>query len=255
MEQKDISAGIKKFLWEIRLGAFLVGLSCALFYIHFAIFRQGGFIRLYLLYDIAFIPVQILVISLIVEKVFAEREKTLMLRKLNMVISTFYNAIGTDLIRDLMTFGIGPEKISQDLVVKQDWTPRDFYAKKKALAEYPIIFDSRIGDLEKVRMRLIEERGFLLRLLENPVLLEHEEFTDMLFAVFHLADELSHRQSVTGLPETDYIHISTDMKRAYLALVTGWISYIFYLKQNYPYLFSLALRTNPFDKNASVIVK
>jgi hypothetical protein len=28
-----------------------------------------------------------------------------------------------------------------------------------------------------------------------------------------------------------------------------------HLKENYPYLFSLAMRTNPFDADASVIVK
>jgi hypothetical protein len=28
-----------------------------------------------------------------------------------------------------------------------------------------------------------------------------------------------------------------------------------HLKDNYPYLFSLAMRTNPFDQDASVIVK
>jgi hypothetical protein len=28
-----------------------------------------------------------------------------------------------------------------------------------------------------------------------------------------------------------------------------------YLKKNYPYLFSFALRTNPFDEQASVIIR
>jgi hypothetical protein len=31
--------------------------------------------------------------------------------------------------------------------------------------------------------------------------------------------------------------------------------YMQHLKQNYPYLFSLAMRTNPFDANASAIVR
>jgi len=45
------------------------------------------------------------------------------------------------------------------------------------------------------------------------------------------------------------------MKRAYHLLILEWLDYMKHLKTNYPYLFSLAVRTNPFDTNASVEVK
>jgi hypothetical protein len=38
-------------------------------------------------------------------------------------------------------------------------------------------------------------------------------------------------------------------------LVQQWLEYVKYLKDNYPYLFSLAMRTNPFDQTASPFVK
>jgi hypothetical protein len=41
----------------------------------------------------------------------------------------------------------------------------------------------------------------------------------------------------------------------YSRLVPEWMSYMEYLKGHYPYLFSLALRSNPFDPAASVIVR
>jgi hypothetical protein len=37
-------------------------------------------------------------------------------------------------------------------------------------------------------------------------------------------------------------------------MMIEWLTYMQYLKQYYPYLFSLAMRKNPFDRNASVIV-
>ena len=37
-------------------------------------------------------------------------------------------------------------------------------------------------------------------------------------------------------------------------LILEWIRYMEYLKLHYPYLFSLAMRKNPFDESASVIV-
>jgi len=86
-------------------------------------------------------------------------------------------------------------------------------------------------------------------------LLEHEEFTELLWAVFHLSEELSNRATVKDLPETDYDHLSGDIKRAHRLLVREWLAHMEHLKIDYPYLFSLAVRMNPFDPNASAQVQ
>jgi hypothetical protein len=91
--------------------------------------------------------------------------------------------------------------------------------------------------------------------LENPTLLEHESFTELLRSVFHLTEELANREALTQLPDTDYQHLAGDIKRAYILLVHQWFDYMKHLKDNYPYLFSLAMRANPFDRDASPIVK
>jgi len=44
-------------------------------------------------------------------------------------------------------------------------------------------------------------------------------------------------------------------QRVYGLLVPEWLAYMKHLKKNYPYLFSLAMRTNPFDADASVVVR
>jgi voltage-gated potassium channel len=84
---------------------------------------------------------------------------------------------------------------------------------------------------------------------------ENETFTRLLWAVVHLRDELAARSSLTDLPETDISHLANDVKRAYSLLTGQWIHYMQYLKTHYPFLFSLALRTNPFAENPSAIVK
>jgi hypothetical protein len=73
-------------------------------------------------------------------------------------------------------------------------------------------------------------------------------------AVFHLTEEMVHRDVLRELPETDMVHIGGDIKRVYVMLVHQWLDYMRYLKVNYPYLFSLAMRTNPFDQDASPVV-
>ena len=111
------------------------------------------------------------------------------------------------------------------------------------------------GNLAELKEFLIARRGFLLRLLENQNLLEHETFTELLWAVFHLMEELDARRDVRALARPDCEHIAGDIRRAYVILIIEWLSYMKHLKNEYPYLFSLAVRTNPFDPKASVEVK
>jgi len=90
----------------------------------------------------------------------------------------------------------------------------------------------------------------MLRLLENPNLLEHDTFTDLMLAVFHLHDELACRDQVTDLPEKDLAHLAGDIKRAMQWVVSEWLFYLRHLKEHYPYLYSLEVRKNPFDPEA-----
>jgi hypothetical protein len=101
---------------------------------------------------------------------------------------------------------------------------------------------------------LEKKKDGLLNMLANPNLLEHDAFTNLLWAVFHVADELAHRPDLNNLPKTDLDHLRGDIVRAYLLIVAEWAAYMKHLKKDYPYLFSLAVRTNPFNPEAEIIV-
>jgi hypothetical protein len=105
-----------------------------------------------------------------------------------------------------------------------------------------------------MRRFLREKRPFLLALMENPVLFEEDLFTSLLQAVFHLADELLRRGDLSAIPASDRAHLVTDAGRVYRPLVLQWVASMEHLKEHHPYLFSLAMRTNPFDDKASVVV-
>ncbi len=62
------------------------------------------------------------------------------------------------------------------------------------------------------------------------------------------------RNDVKNLPETDLAHLAGDIRRSYRLVGHQWLDYMKHLKDNYPYLFSLAIRMNPFDPEASPIV-
>ena len=100
-----------------------------------------------------------------------------------------------------------------------------------------------------------EKTDILLRMFENPILVENEAFTNLLRATLHLREELTLRESLHELPDTDIAHLANDAKRVYRLLANRWLVYVRYLHKAYPYLFSLALRTNPFDESCSPIVR
>lgn len=240
---------------RILLGLLLILLSVFFYALHYAIFRDMHHIFIYLVGDIAFVFIEVLLVTLIIHHILNERAKQAMMKKLNMVIGAFFSEAGTPLLKFFSKFDTESEKLSKHLIVDSDWSPEHFDQMEVVLRKHDYKIDSRAGDLKSLRAFVVEKRTFLLRLLENPILLEHEEFTELLWAVFHLTEELSYRKSVTDLPETDFHHLGGDIKRAYGLLVREWLSHMEHLKDDYPYLFSLAVRTNPFDSGASVEVK
>ena len=242
---------MKRLNWQILLGLYLIALSALFYFIHYQIFKDAHHIFIYMLGDIAFVPIEVLMVTLIIHRLLNEREKRSMLKKLNMVIGAFFSEVGTQLLRSFYDFDTHANIIREDLVVSKDWNDKKFAHVLKHLKNYDYRIDSKNGNLEDLQGFLIGKRNFLLGLLENPNLLEHESFTELLWAVFHLTDEFAHRKNLKQLPDTDYAHLSGDMKRAYVLLIFEWLAYIKHLKIDYPYLFSLAIRTNPFDPNAS----
>jgi hypothetical protein len=87
------------------------------------------------------------------------------------------------------------------------------------------------------------------------VVFEHESFMDLILALNHLTEEMKARGDLSSLPPADINHLTSDVRRVYELLIHEWVKYMEYLKVHYPYLFSLAMRKNPFDESASVVVK
>ena len=245
---------MKRFGWQIPFAFSLFVLYAFLYALHYGVFRDPHHIFIYMLGDIAFVPIEVLLVVMIIHRLLNEREKRARLDKLNMVIGAFFSEVGTRLLAYFSDCDPKLGEVRNDLIVTGDWSEQEFSAVSKRLKNYDYTVEIQKVDLEHLRSFLAGERDFLLRLLENPSLLEHELLTELLRAVFHLTEELENREDVRRLPDTDYQHLANDIKRAYGLLVSQWIAYMKHMKGSYPYLFSLAIRTNPLDPNASVEV-
>ncbi len=246
---------MKHISWQFFLGTTLILLSALFYYFHYVIFRDAHHIFIYLLGDVAFVPIEVLLVTLIIHRLLNVREKRNRLEKLNMVIGTFFSEVGSELLAYISDYDPELCNIRENLVIETSWSEKNFNDVSKRLKNYNYGIDIKKVDLDDFKEFVLKKREFLLRLLENPNLLEHETFTELLRSVFHMAEELKSRENLKQLPETDLGHLANDIKRAYILLVNEWVDYMKHLKDNYPYLFSHAMRTNPFDQNVSPIVK
>lgn len=194
------------------------------------------------------------VIANFTEIILAKREMESRMEKLNMIIGIFYSEVGLELLSWFSRYDPNFDAIRHSLIITGNWTDEKFIATGKESLKHDFSVDVSQVDFHALKGFLTAKRDFLLRLLENPVLLEHQSFTDLLRAVFHLPEELAYRSSFDDVPKPDANHLAGDIKRSYHLMVAEWITYMKYLKNNYPFLFSLAVRTNPFNKEASVVV-
>ncbi|MGL6293901.1 MAG: hypothetical protein ACRC2P_11290 [Eubacterium aggregans] len=87
-----------------------------------------------------------------------------------------------------------------------------------------------------------EKNMSMLVIISNPALLEHKEFTDMFWAMFHLKDELKARDGFENLSEMGQYHLREDVELAMRGVLINWVRHI---KKEYPYLFLLEISQEP----------
>ncbi len=246
---------MKRLSWYIMLCAMLLTLSAFFYILHYLVFKDAHHIFIYLVGDIAFVFIEVLMVTLIIHRVLENREKKARKKHMNMVVGAFFSEVGTKLLGLLAKWDPKIERIQKELVVERDTAEQKFGRVCRCLKKHDFTIEREIPDWETLKTFLTAKRGYLLRLLENPNLLEHESFTDLLWAVFHMAEEFEARRDFGSLPNEDHEHLYGDMKRVYGQLALQWLKYMEHLIDSYPYLFSLSMRTNPFDPNATPIVQ
>jgi uncharacterized protein YdcH (DUF465 family) len=195
------------------------------------------------------------VIANATEVLMNKQEMKVRMEKMNMVEGVFFSELGTRLLTEFAGCDPTIDTISSELLVRNDWTDMQFDAAHNSIGRHDFSVDIDKVDLSRLRDEVSKKGNVIVRLLENPSLVERETFTNLIKALLHLKDELEYREDFSTLPGTDLDHLAGDIKRVYGLLARQWLFYVKYLKANYPYLFSLAVRTNPFNKDRSPVVQ
>lgn len=244
---------MKVHRWQIGLALGLMLLTAISYYIRWVLFPGAQLhneMWRFLVGDMAFMFLQILLVTVFIDGVIQKREKDEMRQKLNMIVGAFFSQTGTRLLGRIAVTDEALAEVRADLVPNSSWKPADYRRAKSDFDAHQARIDIGACDLHELKAMLDADKPYLLNLLGNDALLEHEQFTDLLWAVTHLAEELDARRSLEGLSAPDEAHLEVDTKRVYVLLGKLWLDYLAHLQGAYPHLFSLAARTNPLDPGA-----
>ena len=233
----------------------LLAVSTMVYLVHYGLFRDAHHILIYLVGDIAFVPLEVLLVVIVIEGMLERRDKAERLQKLNMLIGTFFSELGTTLLGDLTESVTNRSELAPHLCVRGDWTRKDYQAAISFAETFDYEVDAGLLDLKSLEERLQDKRDLLVMMLANPTLLEHGRFTHLLWAIFHLMEELAARGSFDELPKTDLAHLAGDVRRAYALLTREWLYYCRHVQRAYPYIFSIIVRTHPLQERPDAVVR
>ncbi|MEE1129680.1 MAG: hypothetical protein UHW99_06815 [Methanobrevibacter sp.] len=246
--------------WKIKFSILMIILIIIIYGSNYLVLGDAEHIISYIWTHLGFIPVDILVVAFLLDEIIERKEKEAMLEKLDMLMSTFFSEVGNELITQL-SHANKYKASTENLKSIKNWDEKDFDAKLEELKNSSLDFSADISleereeFLENLRDLLVGKREFIINLINNPNLLEKEEFTGLINAILHLDEELEHRTDLSLVTDADFAHLNGDMQRVYNKLVYEWVYYLRYLHKHYPYMIALIIRTNPFDETASVYVE
>lgn len=236
---------VKQRKENIIIIIFLTFLSAITYLVQYLLFHQKENTIFYLLQDLAFVPIQVVMVTLIINRFLNEMENRKKIKKINVIISTFFVEFGIPIILTISKFNRNNDTLCGEINIKE-MSSKEYTKLIKEVKEFKFDIYAEPEKLDELYSILRNYKDSMLNLLANPNLLEHDSFTDMLWAVFHVIDELQTRGEFHKQDKDDIEHLSNDILRAYTALIIEWISYMNYLQNEYPFLFTLALKKNPF---------
>lgn len=224
----------------------LFAASAALYLLQFWLFHDSRDTLFYMLQDWAFLPVQVALVSVIVGRILSARERQERMARTVLLASSFFHDFGAALLRRLaccIECGGEPPQLHMD----EHWRARDFCAAAQAVRSWRPRLAAKPGDFASLKQMLGDTRLSLLVIASNPALLEHEDFSDMLLAIFHLSDELNARADFAALTPQELQHLNDDLRRLTVALTVNWVGHMQHMQAEYPVLFLVEAADGPFD--------
>ena len=206
---------MQRIKWTALLALGLLTTSMVIYTMHYLVFGDLKFITRGGFASLAFVPIQGLVVTLIIAELMVIMNRGSRMQKMNMVIGAFFSELGTRLLHHFYVGDPNGQRLREVFEKADDLSSRQVQAILQQVADYQFISDLGTDDL---------------------------------------IEELDARDDLTRSPKSDVEHLKGDVTRAYRCLFVEWVHYMRHLHDNYPFLFSFAMRTNPLEQEKQVEV-
>ncbi|SHJ25244.1 hypothetical protein SAMN02745751_02093 [Dethiosulfatibacter aminovorans DSM 17477] len=239
-----------KTINKLKLPIVLLLASSILYAIHYQLFHDFHHVAFYLMEDLAFIPIEVIFVSLIIHKAIEDQEREKIREKTNVLVSVFFSEAGNGLLKELISSDDEIHSLKSIIEENVHFSPKELKVMRDGLNNHSYKLNLDSDDLCSIKDMIASHKGFILNLIQNPHLIEHDGLTDLILAMLHLIEELGARKDLDAASREDVEHLTGDVERVYSRLAKEWLSYMGYQKKEYPFLFSFATRSNPFsDEN------
>ena len=137
---------MNRAIWRIKLGFGLAAATAFVLLANLMVFGMPKETTFWVMHSLAMMPIEILVVTLILNQLLEGRARQEMIHKLNMVIGAFFSEVGSDLLRRITAFDADVE-VRENFFVKDDWDNSSFAKAKAVAAAYDYTVDAARGDL------------------------------------------------------------------------------------------------------------
>ena len=218
----------------------LIVISIVIYLIQIAIFHDVRTTEFYLLQDLAFMPLTIAIATIVVGGVIDAREKKDRLEKTRMLTSSFFTEIGASLLQEMMRMTEANDFI-YGVVSGAHSAEMDENQTIEQIKSMHICLHLDQPGYEQTRQIISSNKTNILILASNPLVIEHESFTDVLWGIFHLIDEFRLRGEWSDLTAQDKAHFEDDFAKVLRLLLLNWISDVHYLQETFPDFYAKVL--------------
>lgn len=218
----------------------LIAISVVIYALQIIIFDDKRTTAFYIFQDLAFMPITIAIATLVVGDLMNRRQQKEQQEKTRMLTSSFFTQMGTDLIDTMIQDSANAGELKQ-LMQSPLQSDKDVQKVQAQLQNADLDFTLTEEVYDQSMDLILKNQLSLLTLSSNPLLLEHECFTEMLWGIFHLNDEFRLRGKYSKLDEAGREHMQEDFIKVFRLLLINRVANLKYLRDTYPNYYSASL--------------
>ena len=138
--------------------AALLALLGTIYLAHYFVFRDSHHIFIYLLGDVAFLPLEVLLVTVVLERLLTAREKSRRQQKANLLRGAFFSTVGYELLRALAAADRRVADLVSAVFFHPARKPGDFVQAHRRISMHAPEIDSGPATLEELRKLLVRRR-------------------------------------------------------------------------------------------------